>query len=49
MNTSHECSSTSKWTAKTRAAVSATPAEAFFDNGYVDEIKQSAFYKELWS
>jgi hypothetical protein len=29
--------------------VSVTPAERFFDNGNVDEIKQSAFYKELWS
>ena len=31
-----------------RAAVSATPLDAFFDNSYVDEIKQSGFYKELW-
>jgi ABC-type nitrate/sulfonate/bicarbonate transport system substrate-binding protein len=31
-----------------RAAVNTTPVDAFFDNGYVDEIKQSGFYKELW-
>jgi ABC-type nitrate/sulfonate/bicarbonate transport system substrate-binding protein len=31
-----------------RAAVSSTPVDAFFDNSYVDEIKQSPFYKELW-
>ncbi len=31
-----------------RAAVNATPAESFFDNSYLDEIKQSGFYKELW-
>jgi NitT/TauT family transport system substrate-binding protein len=31
-----------------RAAVTATPAEAFFDNSYVDEVKQSGFLKELW-
>jgi hypothetical protein len=31
-----------------RAAVSATPVDAFYDNSYVDEIKQSTFFKELW-
>ena len=31
-----------------RAAVNTTPVDAFFDNSYVDEIKQSTFYKELW-
>jgi NitT/TauT family transport system substrate-binding protein len=31
-----------------RAAVSSTPVDAFFDNSYVDEIKQSGFLKELW-
>jgi NitT/TauT family transport system substrate-binding protein len=31
-----------------RAAVNNTAADAFFDNSYVDEIKQSGFYKELW-
>jgi hypothetical protein len=31
-----------------RAAVNSTPAEAFYDNSYIDEIKQSGFYKELW-
>jgi len=31
-----------------RAAVNATPVESYFDNSYIDEIKQSAFYKELW-
>jgi len=31
-----------------RAAVSATPLDAFFDNSFVDEIKQSGFSKDLW-
>jgi ABC-type nitrate/sulfonate/bicarbonate transport system substrate-binding protein len=31
-----------------RAAVANTPTEAFYDNSYVDEIKQSGFFKELW-
>ena len=31
-----------------RASVANTPPEAFFDNSYVDEIKQSGFLKELW-
>jgi len=31
-----------------RSAVNSTPAEAFYDNSYIDEIKQSGFYKELW-
>ena len=31
-----------------RAAVNSTPTEAFYDNSYIDEIKQSGFYKELW-
>ena len=31
-----------------RAAVNTTPADAFFDNSYIDKIKPSAFYKELW-
>ena len=31
-----------------RSAVSTTPVEAFFDNSYIDEIKQSGFLKELW-
>lgn len=31
-----------------RSAVTSTAAEAFFDNSYVDEIKQSGFFKELW-
>jgi hypothetical protein len=28
--------------------VAGTPTEAFYDNSYVDEIKQSGFLKELW-
>lgn len=31
-----------------KAQISATPAEAYFDNSYVDEAKQSGFFKELW-
>ncbi len=31
-----------------RSAVNITPVEAFYDNNYVDEIKQSGFFKELW-
>jgi len=31
-----------------RAAVNSTPVEAFYDNSYIDEIKQSGFLKELW-
>ena len=31
-----------------RALVASTPTEAFYDNSYVDEIKQSGFLKELW-
>lgn len=31
-----------------RAAAAATPAEAYFDDSYVREIKQSGFLKELW-
>jgi hypothetical protein len=31
-----------------RAAVSSTPPEAFYDNSYIDEIKQTGFFKELW-
>jgi hypothetical protein len=31
-----------------RAAVNSTPVEVFYDNSYVDEIKQSGFLKELW-
>jgi hypothetical protein len=31
-----------------RALVAGTPTEAFYDNSYVDEIKQSGFLKELW-
>jgi hypothetical protein len=30
------------------AAVASTATEAFYDNSYVDEIKQSGFLKELW-
>ncbi|MBM4261508.1 MAG: ABC transporter substrate-binding protein [Deltaproteobacteria bacterium] len=31
-----------------KAQVSATTPEAYFDNSYVDEVKQSGFFKELW-
>jgi ABC-type nitrate/sulfonate/bicarbonate transport system substrate-binding protein len=31
-----------------RAAVAATPPENFYDNSYVDELKQSGFLRELW-
>jgi ABC-type nitrate/sulfonate/bicarbonate transport system substrate-binding protein len=31
-----------------RSSVSSTPVDAFYDNSYVDEIKQSGFLKELW-
>jgi len=29
-------------------AVANTPPEAFYDNGYIDEVKQSGFLRELW-
>lgn len=31
-----------------RSAVNSTPVDAFYDNSYVDEIRQSGFLKELW-
>jgi hypothetical protein len=31
-----------------RAAVHGSSVESFYDNSYVDEIKQSVFYKDLW-
>jgi ABC-type nitrate/sulfonate/bicarbonate transport system substrate-binding protein len=31
-----------------RQAVAGTPAEAYYDDSYVNEIKQSEFFKELW-
>lgn len=31
-----------------RATAASTPAEAYFDSSYVDEIKQSGFLKDLW-
>jgi ABC-type nitrate/sulfonate/bicarbonate transport system substrate-binding protein len=31
-----------------RNAVSNTPAESYYDESYVNEIKQSGFLKELW-
>jgi len=31
-----------------RAAVANAPTEAFYDNSYVDEIKQSGFLRKLW-
>ena len=31
-----------------KAAVGTTPADAYYDNSYVDEVKQSGFLKELW-
>jgi NitT/TauT family transport system substrate-binding protein len=31
-----------------RTAVAQTPPEAFFDNSYVEEVKQSGFLTELW-
>lgn len=31
-----------------RNAVTSTPAEAYYDDSYVDEIKQSGFLKDLW-
>ena len=31
-----------------RAAVATTPPEAFYDNSYIDEIKQAGFLRELW-
>ena len=31
-----------------RVAVASTSTEAFYDNSYVEEIKQSGFLKELW-
>lgn len=31
-----------------RASVTNTPPEAYYDNSYVDELKQSGFFKELW-
>jgi NitT/TauT family transport system substrate-binding protein len=31
-----------------KAAASSTPPEAYFDNSYVEEIRLSGFFKELW-
>ena len=31
-----------------RSLATSTPVEVFYDNSYVDEIKQSGFFKELW-
>lgn len=31
-----------------RAPVASTPPEAYYDNSYVDELKQTGFLKELW-
>ena len=31
-----------------RAATANTPPEAFYDNSFVDEVKQSGFLRELW-
>ena len=31
-----------------RTAVARTPPEAFYDNSFVDEVKQSGFLRELW-
>ena len=31
-----------------RAVAANTPPEAYYDNSYVDELKQSGFIKELW-
>jgi hypothetical protein len=31
-----------------RASVASTPPEAFYDNSFVDEVRQSGFLKELW-
>jgi len=29
-------------------AAANTPPEAFYHNGYIDEVKQSGFLAELW-
>ena len=29
-------------------AAANTPSEAFYDNSYIDEVKQSGFLRELW-
>ena len=31
-----------------RAAAASTPAEAFYDNSFVDEMKKTGFLRELW-
>jgi hypothetical protein len=31
-----------------RAAAARTPAEAFYDNSFVDEMKKTGFLRELW-
>jgi hypothetical protein len=31
-----------------KVSITATPTDAYFDNSYVDELKQSGFFKELW-
>jgi hypothetical protein len=31
------------------AAVASTATEAFYDNSYIDKIKQWGFLKELWN
>jgi hypothetical protein len=31
-----------------RAAAASTPAEMFYDNSFVDEMKKTGFLRELW-
>jgi hypothetical protein len=31
-----------------RATAGSTLAEAFYDNGFVDEMKKTGFLRELW-
>jgi len=31
-----------------RAAAASTPAESFYDNSFVDEMKKTGFLRELW-
>ena len=31
-----------------RSAATSTPAESFYDNSFVDEMKKTGFLRELW-
>jgi hypothetical protein len=37
-----------QWNLIDAKAAAATPLSAYYDNSYVDEIKRSGFFAELW-